>query len=129
MQHPHRCKVLTMDASGFNRFTRDFSTFHSRRRFLLALALGALGVPLEPESSAAGPGCNNVGETCENAAECCSNICTKKQKKGKKKCRPHGATSCKAGQHEPVCISGGKIVKCKTTSGAKGICNTTTGKA
>jgi hypothetical protein len=64
-------------------------------------------------------GCLDVGDPCKNADQCCSGIC--EGKKGKRKCRAHGAGSCQTDYDG----CNGLVAVC----GTAGFCFRTTGNA
>lgn len=126
-----------MEHDRFDHIARAFSARPSRRTLAGIVSLGAFGLAAGSQVEDAGAkkkkkkvkknefGCIDVGKFCKNAGQCCSGIC--QGKKGKKKCKAHGESTCVSGQAETGC--GGTSVICQTSSGAEGQCNTTTGKA
>ncbi|MCA9876295.1 MAG: hypothetical protein KC442_00875 [Thermomicrobiales bacterium] len=127
-----------MDYDRFDQFARALSRPPSRRMLAGMLSLGALGLAGGGQVNDAGArkkkkknvkknvfGCVDVGKHCQNAGQCCSGIC--QGKKGKKKCKAHGESTCVSGQSETGC--GGTSVACQTPSGDEGQCDTTTGNA
>ena len=123
-----------MDSARFDRLTQSLSSLLSRR--VLTGALGALALPVLAQAKKKRKkkhkkkkakknefGCVNVGKYCKNDGQCCSGIC--KGKKDKKRCKAHDESTCQAG--EDVCLA--VVVECVTTTGAGGVCGTTTGKA
>lgn len=98
---------------------RPLTSLPSRRDLLRGLAaaglsLGMLQLPdaaakkkrkrkRKPKKSKPNAfGCLSVGAICKNADQCCAGICT--GKKGKRKCRAHGAELCTQGV-EGVCLA------------------------
>jgi hypothetical protein len=127
-----------MNPFRFNRLTCIVAQRTSRRA--LIAAPGFLGITIPGLAGAKekhkrkskkkrirrnGFGCVNVGGFCKNSDQCCSGFC--RGKKGKKKCKAHGQSTCQAGQTVEDC--GGVEVECTTTTGADGACTTTTGNA
>lgn len=126
-----------MEHDRFDQLARALSRKPSRRTLAGIFSLGALGLTGGGQVEDAGAkknkkkvkkngfGCVDVGKFCKNAGQCCSGIC--QGKKGKKKCKAHGESTCVSGQAETGC--GGTSVVCQTSSGDEGQCNTTTGNA
>ena len=67
-------------------------------------------------------GCVNVDGGCRNSEQCCSGTCLGKQ--GRKRCKPHNASSC-----EGTDGCSGVFTGCITDVGVDGTCNVTTGQA
>jgi hypothetical protein len=134
-----------LDVPQFDGLTRAIASESSRRRVLLGLAGGIIGIGPDWQAGSVEAkkgkkkrrppfnefGCLNVGVRCRNGGQCCSGLCSgkkpKKGKKRKKRCQGHDATNCPGGQIEASC--GGINQPCATTAGTPGVCNTTTGNA
>jgi hypothetical protein len=132
-----------MDDSRFDTLARSLTSSISRRGTLGgALAILGLTASRPGESLAKRRrkkklrrnafGCVPVGKPCRGKdSVCCSGICEgKKPKKGKRdrsRCADHGADICQAGQRNVNC--GGEDVRCTSSSGNEGTCETTTGGA
>ncbi len=126
-----------MEHDRFDQFVRTLTQRPSRRTLASILGLGALGLAGSARVDVASArkkhkkvkknefGCVDVGNFCKNAGQCCSGIC--QGKKGKKKCKAHGESTCLSGQVELAC--GGTTVSCQTPNGSEGQCDTTTGNA
>lgn len=113
----------------------------SRRHLLRGLAAAGLVWGAAPRPAAAANrrkkiafnefGCINVGKLCKTDDQCCSGIC--QGKKGKKRCKAHGAAGCNPGVQDSSCgtdANPGTNVVCTTATGnADGLCGTTTGNA
>jgi hypothetical protein len=121
------CQEDPIDAFRFDRLTRALVAPASRRRLL-----GGLAGPLGDAATAKQRrkkvkrnafGCVNVGKFCKHDGQCCSGIC--KGKKGKKRCRAHGQSTCRRGQD--ACTR--PDVDCLSSTGESGDCFVTTGKA
>jgi hypothetical protein len=137
-----RCEGgTTVDRNDFDALTRSLSALPSRRAIVRGFVGAGLGGALGrlPQSTVARKrrkkvtlnafGCVNVGDFCRNADQCCSGIC--EGKKGKKRCKGHGAQGCRPGIQDNTCDeSGGTDVRCTTSTGdPNGVCGTTTGNA
>lgn len=117
-----------MDAVGFDRWTRLFSTATSRRASVTAVLL--ILVPLALSSAdVAAITCKGPGDKCKRPSECCSDVCQKvgKKKKGKKPRKKCIGNGCQSGAHSLAC--GGSDVLCRTSIGNAGVCDTTTSDA
>jgi hypothetical protein len=78
-------------------------------------------------------GCIDVGQQCFGRSDlCCSGICAgtppKKGKPDDRRCAVHDTGGCQVGQRQPDC-GGVASIPCVSTSGEKGVCQTTTGNA
>jgi hypothetical protein len=96
-----------MDGSHFDDVVRSLK--ESRRSLLggaIAAATGGIGVRIaearkrgkqrkkrKPRARPNQYGCLEIDDPCKTAEQCCSGIC--EGKKGKKRCRAHGAGTCK----------------------------------
>lgn len=105
-----------MNANYFDAMIRPLTVLPSRRDVLYGLAGAGIGLGLTrlPEDADAKKkskhkkkpkkakpnafGCLNVGDPCKSPEQCCSGIC--EGKKGKRKCRGHGAGTCKQNQNQ-----------------------------
>jgi hypothetical protein len=79
----------------------------------------------QPAIKRNGFGCVNVGKDCRRDGQCCSGIC--EGSAGRKRCRAHDASICRAGQAVSSCD--GTNVACTTGANQPGTCATTTGNA
>jgi hypothetical protein len=131
-----------MDTLRIDDLARLLGRASGRRRFVLGLAVGAVGITARgPGVVAAGKrrrkkvrrntfGCVDVGGFCNTAGQCCSGVC--QGKKGKRRCRAHDTGGCRAGFQDTTCdteANPGTDVLCTTSAGNEGYCNTTTGNA
>lgn len=134
-----------MEIVNFDALTRRFSRLLTRRRLAGALGLAAVGLPgladakkkhrklrrkrkkHEQRVAFNEFGCVNLGHFCQNDEQCCSGIC--EGRKGKKRCRAHGESTCQAGQQLMFCGVDSVDVPCVTSTGEPGFCDTTTGQA
>ncbi len=97
-----------MNQRRFDTWSRALVTeTHSRRGALRLASLSALasllaGIAL-PGRAAAAASCRKVDQPCRRASQCCSNIC--RRRRGKKKCRGHGAGTCKQQGQRLVCTA------------------------
>jgi hypothetical protein len=133
-----------MEKARFANVIRLLGTVSSRRMTLWALlasTFAALPASSIPDDAAAKKhhhhrhtkkkrtivrnafGCVDVGGFCNNSGDCCSGVC--QEKKDKKTCQAHDASTCLAGQD--VCSE--NQGDCVTTTGDRGNCARTTGNA
>jgi hypothetical protein len=130
-----------MDAAAFDAVLRSLTVESSRRGVLRGLVVIVAAVaPSLPAVARAKRrlgrnefGCVNAGRHCRGKnGVCCSGICRgRKPKKGKKdrsRCVAQDERGCRAGQQIVPC-GGTTATLCTTSSGASGVCGTTTGSA
>jgi hypothetical protein len=96
-----------MDQTRFDTWTRELAQTSPlvSRRWAMARVAGAaltgLAVFAGIDRTTEAAGCKRVDEPCKRAGQCCSGICN--GKRGKKKCRGHGAGTCK--RNQDVCAT------------------------
>jgi hypothetical protein len=80
-----------VDGSRFDALTRSLSVPGSRRRLIVGLAAGALGLT---GGRAAVAACRKSGSVCREHANCCAYRCLARDATGRRRCAPEGCLYC-----------------------------------
>lgn len=78
-------KGQRVDSQTFDALARSLSAATSRRRVMIGLVAGALGVAGRERADART--CGDVGSVCDGNALCCSGVCGSKDRFGRRRCQ------------------------------------------